>query len=467
MIKSINAEIELIEALIYEDRSQQRFTEFFSVSNVFPEFYKLEIFLYFKRIDIFRQFDLFSEFHKQNFFKWIIEYGLYEFHLEYLIDTYKQLKQDNTNSHINTICDYSNISGISTSAKQLCKVLERSGVELRNYDVQNLANFEKEKLNKKSFQVSNKSLKLESKYNFFINNGDQMQNIYHHISGKDPKSINIGYWAWELERLHDSWMPGFDYIDEIWTVSNFCAQTFKKYTKKRVQIVPIAITKELLKIENYIENQKLTVLFQSQKKYITSIIDFRSCIVRKNLIGTLKFFSKFSFINQDNIYLVLKILNFPSLVEIRNMIETYVPNHSHKIIIIQDNLSAEDLNALIKNSIALVSLHRSEGFGIPLAIAMGLGTPVLATGFSGNLDFMNEDNSFLVQYDLVEVSSDSAKIYQVNGAKWAQPNLSSALDQLNKIIGDEKLTIKKINHAKSYIFEKLSLDNIYKNIILD
>jgi hypothetical protein len=75
---------------------------------------------------------------------------------------------------------------------------------------------------------------------------------------------------------------------------------------------------------------------------------------------------------------------------------------------------------------AYVSLHRSEGAGLPLAEAMALGRPVIATGWSGNMDFMNVANSFPVRYDLVELE-ENAGPYRA-GINWAEPSITHAAE---------------------------------------
>src|SRR3712207_9035191 len=62
--------------------------------------------------------------------------------------------------------------------------------------------------------------------------------------------------------------------------------------------------------------------------------------------------------------------------------------------------------SLFAASDCYVSLHRSEGFGLTMADAMALGKPVIATGYSGNVDFMREDNSWLVPAGLTQVGPD-------------------------------------------------------------
>ena len=66
-------------------------------------------------------------------------------------------------------------------------------------------------------------------------------------------------------------------------------------------------------------------------------------------------------------------------------------------------VSAHERDSYIAACDCYVSLHRSEGLGLTMAEAIACGKPVIATGYSGNLEFMDEASSYLVPYDLVEV----------------------------------------------------------------
>jgi glycosyltransferase involved in cell wall biosynthesis len=82
------------------------------------------------------------------------------------------------------------------------------------------------------------------------------------------------------------------------------------------------------------------------------------------------------------------------------------------------------INALIYHCDCYLSLHRCEGFGLTLAEAMFYGKPTIATRFSGNLDFMNRANSFLVDYQPIELDRDI--MYFGKGTVWAEPDLDCA-----------------------------------------
>jgi glycosyltransferase involved in cell wall biosynthesis len=93
--------------------------------------------------------------------------------------------------------------------------------------------------------------------------------------------------------------------------------------------------------------------------------------------------------------------------------------------------------ALVAAADCMVSLHRSEGLGLHLAEAMWLGTPVVATRYSGNLDFMSDDDSLLIDYDLVNVEHGEG-VYPPS-AQWAAPDLDHAAAAMRRIADDAAL----------------------------
>jgi glycosyltransferase involved in cell wall biosynthesis len=79
-----------------------------------------------------------------------------------------------------------------------------------------------------------------------------------------------------------------------------------------------------------------------------------------------------------------------------------------------------------------LSLHRAEGFGLPLAEAMCAGYPVVATGWSGNMQFMTAQNSFPVAYRLVAVDDAQGK-YPADLGTWAEPDIEQAAKFLQEL----------------------------------
>jgi glycosyltransferase involved in cell wall biosynthesis len=103
------------------------------------------------------------------------------------------------------------------------------------------------------------------------------------------------------------------------------------------------------------------------------------------------------------------------------------------ITLINRHLSDEAMRRLMASVDVVVSLHRSEGFGLFLAEAMWLGKPVVATGWSGNMDFMDAASAGLVRYSLVEAGEEAGPYA---GGRWAEPDVEHAAALLGRLVRD-------------------------------
>lgn len=101
----------------------------------------------------------------------------------------------------------------------------------------------------------------------------------------------------------------------------------------------------------------------------------------------------------------------------------------------------------------LVSLHRAEGFGLTPAEAMALGTPVLATGFSGVLDFMDDESALLIPFKPTPVA-DPQGIY--SGQTWAQPDIAAAAQALTRLREDPDLGRRLGEAGRARVARQLS-----------
>ena len=131
------------------------------------------------------------------------------------------------------------------------------------------------------------------------------------------------------------------------------------------------------------------------------------------------------------------------------------------IIWIDEVIPENQLNYLIKNSIGLISLHRSEGFGMNIANAMQMMVPTIASAYSGNMDFCNEQNSFLVNFNLVPVETENVN-YANMKCNWADPDISAAAGYLIEIHKDSKKVDKIVNTAVEDISNIYAVERIMK-----
>lgn len=120
-------------------------------------------------------------------------------------------------------------------------------------------------------------------------------------------------------------------------------------------------------------------------------------------------------------------------------------------------LKAEDLAAMMAASDAYISLHRSEGFGLTLAEAMALAKPTIATGYSGNLEFMTASNSWLIPFRMTPVPS-GCEPYPA-GSGWAEPDITAAADAMREVFENRAEAGKRGSQAKQDILRLHSLES--------
>jgi glycosyltransferase involved in cell wall biosynthesis len=110
-----------------------------------------------------------------------------------------------------------------------------------------------------------------------------------------------------------------------------------------------------------------------------------------------------------------------------------------RIQLITETLDRPVVLGLINACDAYVSLHRAEGFGRTLSEAMLLGKPVVATNYSGNIDFMHPKLNALVSYKLTPLSEQDYQWVDTNDQQvWADADISNAADCMSQIINEAK-----------------------------
>jgi len=127
--------------------------------------------------------------------------------------------------------------------------------------------------------------------------------------------------------------------------------------------------------------------------------------------------------------LVLKCVNAQSCPE--GLAAMQERSQGHAVSIYDGYWPADEVRDLMAACDAYVSLHRSEGTGLTITDAMALGKPVIATGWSGNMDLMSVGNSFPVEYDLVEIDKTVGPYGA--GEVWAEPSVAHAAALLRNV----------------------------------
>lgn len=264
---------------------------------------------------------------------------------------------------------------------------------------------------------------------------------------------NIGFWLWELEEFPDEWLPCLRYMNEIWTPSEFISRAIRKKTSLPVYTIPYNIE---TKTEAGCTRKSFNL--PSETFLFLMMYDNNSISERKNPLGVIQAFKQ-AFQKKENVGLVIKI-NSPEKQEMECLKAAL--EGCTNIYFITEILEKKKVNSLIQCVDVVVSLHRAEGFGLVLAEAMQLGTPTIATNWSSNIEFMNEEVAYMVKYKLVQLTEDYGPFKK--GQRWAEADLEDASIGMKKLYEDKEYYEHISKAAKKYINEKLNINHITKLI---
>lgn len=267
--------------------------------------------------------------------------------------------------------------------------------------------------------------------------GPQTSQLLCAVMPAAARAWRIGYWAWELPDPPADWRGHDAPLHEVWVPSRFTRDSLRRLTHLPVQVVPHVVPAAASRRRR--RDGPFTVL---------CLGDSRSSLARKNPAGALAAF-RAAFGDSLDARLIIKLTGPPG--ECREL-ECAVADCAN-VTILREFLDPSQLTALFRSTDALLSLHRAEGFGLPMLEAMAQGVPVVATGWSGNCDFMDASNALLVPAHLVPVE-DSAGIYR--DGVWAEPDLDMASAALRALADDpqrwERLSIA--SHASAELLAR-------------
>ena len=212
----------------------------------------------------------------------------------------------------------------------------------------------------------------------------------------------------------------FEYFDEVWVGSNFVLDAISRVSPIPVVRIPLALREGT---DSVGRGDRSNLGLSAESFVFIFMFDFHSFIARKNPLGLIEAF-KMAFSDEDDAWLILKSAH--SGTNAADFEAVKAATTGAKIKLIDTILSEGETTALLSTCDCYVSLHRSEGFGLPIAEAMSLGKPVIVTAYSGNMDFTTPSNSLLVKYRLVDLDRDYGPYKK--GSVWADPSLDHAAD---------------------------------------
>jgi glycosyltransferase involved in cell wall biosynthesis len=292
-------------------------------------------------------------------------------------------------------------------------------------------------------------------------NGDQLATW----AGRFPqqtttRAYRIGLWFWETDQLPLTMARGFELLDEVWVTSAFTQQAVKAAAPPHmpVHVVPLGVNPNDgvvgLHLGQASEGSAGSVISRQQvandcaplasvvdRPWFGFAFDISSTLVRKNPVGLINAWIT-AFPMPGDPVLVLKSINGFLQPHLPGLLADAAQGRAD-IINVDAVWPALLQHRFLHALSAYVSLHRSEGYGLPLLECMVRGIPVMATGATGNMAFMTQENSWMVPATPTLLSAGDS-VYDDGGGVF-EPDSGAAIALLRTLVDPQnasKLTAK-------------------------
>lgn len=228
------------------------------------------------------------------------------------------------------------------------------------------------------------------------------------------------YWAWELEEIPRVWRHALNFVHEVFVPSIFVREAVSRHTAKPVVVVahPVPVPEQTK--DTFMADGVLRCLF---------IFDTASLALRKNPGAVIEAFRQAFAPGEAS--LTLKI-GQPEADRSAVSELAAAAARTPGVTLTTVSLDEQGLDALYRAHDVYISLHRSEGYGLTIREAMVRGLFIVATGWSGNMDFMRGEKCFPVPYRLTAVQG---VVSGLDGARcrWAEPDVVATSSILRAI----------------------------------
>jgi glycosyltransferase involved in cell wall biosynthesis len=283
-------------------------------------------------------------------------------------------------------------------------------------------------------EIKSDFVEATGRVNIFHINGDEIPQAIAHIGAEKLRGKhNIIFPAWELEKYPLEWAKNLDLFDEIWAPTRFILDALTPVVTKPVYLVPW--TSEV--ILSSVLGRRYFGIPESSYAFLF-FFDFRSYAQRKNPEAVIESFVRLLELAPDAAAtLVIKLNGVEQFPRQADALRGRLLSLRDRVVLIDQTITDNEIKNLVRCCDCFVSLHRSEGFGRGLSEAMFLGKPVIATGYSGNLGFMDKDNSLLVDYKMIDLVEGDYPHWE--GQHWADADTSQAADYMAMLVRNPAL----------------------------
>jgi glycosyltransferase involved in cell wall biosynthesis len=287
--------------------------------------------------------------------------------------------------------------------------------------------------------------------NIFCINGDEVEQTLDIMpNAMRGGSKNVIYPAWELDRYPQEWADQLARFDEVWAASKFTFDAIARGVEVPVYHLPLASEVRC----RALRSRRCFGIRESAYAFLFSF-DFLSFIERKNPFAVIDAYKNLiSKRPYDDVELIIKINNGDSRPDMKKRFETALAPIRDRTAVIDRSLCDAEMKGLAGLVDCFVSLHRSEGFGFGLTEAMALGKPVIATAYSGNMDYCTSETSILVPYELIPLQPGDYPHWQ--GQYWAEADVQAATRAMMELVDHPEIGRKMGARARLHIRKNFS-----------
>lgn len=283
-------------------------------------------------------------------------------------------------------------------------------------------------------------------------NADRAPEMIARFAGLCEDAHIIGFYLWESDRPPANHTLGALAVDEIWTPSNYVAEAYRKITPVPVTVVDKGLHAPLAHVSFLDRFRREPTEF-----IFLTAAEFGSSIVRKNPLDVVKAFQR-AFEESDlNVRLLIKIRevnpgHWSNIDSYWEEIEERIAGDD-RIALVEGNLTAEEYWTLMWSVDAMVSLHRSEGFGYFIADAMLAGKAVVVSDYSGSQDFCDGESAFLVPVQQTPAPPEYLASRGYIG-QWGIPDIEAAARGMYQAAADTDLRAARAGAGFARVSEK-------------
>ncbi len=233
--------------------------------------------------------------------------------------------------------------------------------------------------------------------------------VFEHNNGK----YRIGFTMLETTGIPEEWVRQCNMMDEVWVPSSFNVDTFRNSgVTVPIYTIPLGIDPNYYnpKIKSYKHHSKYTFL---------SVFEWGE---RKAPEVLLRAYSK-AFSKKDDVLLICKVINNDGSVDVQNEISKMGlmgPDSPDIVLLYNTKFEDYEMSCLYRSADCFVIATRGEGWGMPILEAMACGLPAIATNWSSQTDFFNEEVGYPI--DVKRLIDAEAKCPYYDGFQWADPD---------------------------------------------